>query len=90
MTYLNAVKAAGSTDADKVMDELRKTKVDDMFTSDGIIRPDGLLQHSMFVMQVKSPAESKGPWDYYKLVRTMSGEEAFGALADSTCPLVKK
>src|SRR5271167_1241303 len=90
MTYLNAVKAAGSTDADKVMDELRKTKVDDMFTSDGIIRPDGLLQHSMFVMQVKTPAESKGPWDHYKLVKTMSGEEAYGSLADSTCPLVKK
>ena len=58
--------------------------------TDGIIRPDGLLQHSMYVMQVKTPAESKGPWDYYKLVRTMSGEEAFGSLADSTCPLVKK
>src|SRR5271163_3346912 len=90
LTYLNAVKAAGATDADKVMDELRKTKVDDMFTSDGVIRPDGLLQHSMFVMQVKTPAESKGPWDYYKLVKTMSGEEAYGSLADSTCPLVKK
>jgi branched-chain amino acid transport system substrate-binding protein len=90
LTYLNAVKAVGTTDADKVMDELRKTKIDDMFTSDGIIRADGLMQHSMFVMQVKTPAESKGPWDYYKLVRTMSGEEAFGSLADSTCPLVKK
>jgi branched-chain amino acid transport system substrate-binding protein len=89
-TYLNAVKAVGSTDADKVMDQLRKTKVDDMFTSDGIIRPDGLLQHSMFVMQVKTPSESKGPWDAYKLVRTMSGEEAFGSLVDSACPLVKK
>jgi branched-chain amino acid transport system substrate-binding protein len=90
MTYLNAVKAVGATDADKVMDELRKTKVDDMFTSDGVIRPDGLLQHSMYVMQVKTPAESKGPWDYYKLVKTMSGEEAYGSLANSTCPLVKK
>ena len=90
MTYLNAVKAVGTTDPDKVMDQLRKTKVDDMFTSDGIIRPDGLLQHSMFVMQVKTPAESKGPWDYYKLVKTMSGEEAYGSLANSTCPLVKK
>ena len=48
MTYLNAVKAVGTTDADKVMEQLRKTKVDDMFTSDGIIRPDGLLQHSMY------------------------------------------
>jgi branched-chain amino acid transport system substrate-binding protein len=90
LTYLNAVKAVGATDADKVMDQLRKTKVDDMFTSDGVIRPDGLLQHSMYVMQVKTPAESKGPWDYYKLVKTMSGEEAYGPLADSTCPLVKK
>ena len=90
MTYLNAVKAVGTTDADKVMEQLHKTKVDDMYTSDGIIRPDGLLQHSMYVMQVKTPAESKGPWDYYKLVKTMSGEEAYGSLADSTCPLVKK
>lgn len=90
MTYLNAVKAAGTTDADKVMDQLRKTKVDDMFTSDGVIRPDGLLQHSMYVMQVKTPVESKGPWDFYKLVKTLSGEEAYGSLADSTCPLVKK
>jgi branched-chain amino acid transport system substrate-binding protein len=90
LTYLNAVKAVGATDADKVMAELHKTKVDDMFTSDGVIRPDGLLQHSMYVMQVKTPAESKGPWDFYKLVRTMSGEEAYGKLADSTCPLVKK
>jgi branched-chain amino acid transport system substrate-binding protein len=89
LTYLNAVKAVGATNPDKVMDELRKTKVDDMFTSDGGIRADGLLQHSMFVMQVKSPSESKAPWDYYKLVKTMSGEEAFGKLADSTCPLVK-
>lgn len=90
LTYLNAVKAVGATDADKVMAELHKTKVDDMFTSDGVIRPDGLLQHSMYVMQVKTPAESKGPWDFYKLVGTMSGEEAYGKLADSTCPLVKK
>ena len=59
-TYLNAVKAVGTTDADKVMDQLRKTKVDDMFTSDGIIRPDGLLQHSMFVMQVKTPRNRRG------------------------------
>ena len=50
-------------------------------------RTDGA---SMFVMQVKTPAESKGPWDYYKLVKTMSGEEAFGSLANSACPLVKK
>ncbi len=90
LTYLKAVKAAGTTDADKVMDELRKTKVDDMFTQNGTIRPDGLLEHDMYILQVKTPAESKGDWDYYKLLKTMSGEEAFGKLANSACPLVKK
>ena len=72
------------------MAELHKTKVDDMYTSDGVIRPDGFLEHSMYVMQVKTPAELKAPWDYYKLVKTMSGAEAYAPLADSTCPLVKK
>ncbi len=90
MTYLNAVKAAGTTDADKVMDELHKAKIDDMFTDNGVIRADGLMQHDMYVMQVKKPSESKGPWDYYRVVKKMSGEEAFGKLSDSTCPLVKK
>jgi branched-chain amino acid transport system substrate-binding protein len=90
LTYLNAVKAAGTTDADKVMDELHKIKVNDAFTQNGVIRPDGLLEHDMYIAQVKTPAESKGEWDYYKIIKTMSGEEAFGKLADSACPLVKK
>ena len=90
LTYLNAVKAAGATDADKVMEQLHKAKIDDMFTDDGLIRPDGLMQHSMYVMQVKKPSESKAPWDYYTVARKMSGEEAFGRLADSKCPLVTK
>ena len=90
LTYLNAVKAAGSTDADKVMDELHKAKISDMFTDNGVIRADGLMEHQMYVMQVKKPSESKSDWDFYKLVKTMPGEQAFGKLADSTCPLVKK
>ena len=89
-TYLNAVKAAGTTDPDKVMDELHKVKINDMFTDDGFIRADGLMEHSMYVMQVKEPSESKYPWDYYRVVQKMSGEQAFGKLADSTCQLVKK
>jgi branched-chain amino acid transport system substrate-binding protein len=88
MAYLNAVKAAGTTDSDKVMAELHKMKIDDMFTSNGKIRADGLMEHEMYIMQVKKPEESKGPWDYYKLVQTMSGEEAFGKLSESACPLV--
>ena len=89
MTYLNAVKAVNSTDADKVMAQLHKTKIDDMYTSDGKIRADGLLEHEMYIMQVKKPSESKYPWDYYRLVQTMTGEQAFGKLSDSTCPLLK-
>jgi branched-chain amino acid transport system substrate-binding protein len=88
MTYLNAVKAANTTDPDKVMAELHKTKINDMFTEEGQIRPDGLMEHEMYVMQVKTPAESKAPWDYYKLVEKMSGEQAFGKLSDSKCPLL--
>ena len=90
LTYLNAVKAAKTTDSNKVMAELHKAKIDDMFTSNGKIRPDGLMEHEMYVMQVKKPSESKYPWDYYRVVQKMSGEEAFGKLSDSTCPLVKK
>ncbi len=90
LTYLNAVKAAGTTDSAKVMEQLKKAKINDMFTTNGYIRADGVMVHDMYVMQVKTPDESKYPWDYYKVVKKMSGEEAFGPLSDSTCPLVKK
>ncbi|MGO9740027.1 MAG: ABC transporter substrate-binding protein [Roseiarcus sp.] len=89
MSYLEAVKAAGTTNSDKVMDELHKMVIDDMFTSHGVIRADGLLEHAMYVMQVKTPAESKGPWDYYKLIETMPGDQAFGP-PNPACPLAKK
>ncbi|MBI3699292.1 MAG: ABC transporter substrate-binding protein [Afipia sp.] len=89
LTYLNAVKAAGTTDPDKVMEQLHKATVNDMFATGGKIRADGLMEHQMYVMQVKTPAESKYPWDYYKLVQTMSGDEAFGKLADNkACQLL--
>ena len=90
ITYLKAVKEAGTTDTDKVMDELHKMKISDDFVQNATIRPDGLLEHDMYIMEVKKPSELKGPWDYYKLLKTMSGAEAFGKLADSACPLVKK
>jgi branched-chain amino acid transport system substrate-binding protein len=90
LTYLSAVKATGSTDGDKVMEELHKMKINDVFVQNGVIRSDGLLEHDMYIVQVKTPAESKGEWDYYKILKTMKGEEAFGKLADSACPLVKK
>jgi len=80
LTYLRAVKAVGTTDSDKVMTELKKTKINDMFVKGGYIRADGVMIHPMYVMQVKSPQESKYPWDYYKVVKMMSGEEAFGPM----------
>jgi len=88
MTYLKAVKAAGTTDADKVMAEMKKAKINDFFTKNGYIRADGVMVHPHYVMQVKTPAESKYPWDYYKLVKTMSGEEAYGPIT-GLCPFSK-
>ena len=89
MTYLKAVKAVGATDSDKVMAELKRIKINDMFASGGYIRADGVMVHDMYVMQVKSPQESKYPWDYYKVVKKMNGEEAFGPIT-GLCPLAPK
>lgn len=89
MAYLKAVKAANSTDAEKVMAELHKMKINDFFTKGGYIREDGVMVHDMYVMQVKTPEESQYPWDYYKVVKKMKGEDAFGPLSQ-TCPFVKK
>jgi branched-chain amino acid transport system substrate-binding protein len=89
LTYLKAVKAAGTTDSDKVMAQLKKDKINDMFTKGGYIRADGAMIHDMYVMQVKTPQESKYPWDYYKIIRKMSGEEAFGPIT-GLCPLAPK
>ncbi|MEO6361782.1 MAG: ABC transporter substrate-binding protein [Caldimonas sp.] len=80
MHYLNAVKAVGSTDSDKVMAQMKKTKINDFFAKGGYIRSDGLMVHHQYVMQVKTPAESKYPWDYYKLVKDLTGEEAYGPM----------
>jgi len=88
-TYLKAVKAVGSTDSDKVMAELKRMKINDMFASGGYIRADGVMIHDMYVMQVKSPQESKYPWDYYKVLKKMNGEEAFGPIT-GLCPLASK
>jgi branched-chain amino acid transport system substrate-binding protein len=89
LTYLRAVKAAGTTDADQVMTELRRTRINDLFTKGGYIRADGVMIHDMYVMQVKSPQESKYAWDYYKVVTVMPGAEAFGPIT-GRCPLAQK
>jgi branched-chain amino acid transport system substrate-binding protein len=90
MTYLKAVQAVGSTDAAKVMAQMKSTPINDMFTKNGKIRENGLMVHDMYLMQVKKPAESKYPWDYWHVRATVPGEEAYLPLAKSTCSLLKK
>ncbi|WP_326939300.1 ABC transporter substrate-binding protein [Actimicrobium sp. GrIS 1.19] len=85
LTYLNAVKAAGSDDSEKVLAEMRKAKVNDMYAKGGYIRGDGSMIHEMYLMQVKTPAESKYPWDYYKVIQKIPGDEAFTTKAESKC-----
>jgi branched-chain amino acid transport system substrate-binding protein len=88
--YLKAVQAAGTDEAGAVMRAMRATPVNDFFARNGRIREDGLMVHDMHLFQVKTPAESTGPWDYYRHVATVPGEEAFPSLADSTCQLVRR
>ena len=83
--YLNAVKALNSDDGDKVMEQMRKSKVNDMYAKGGYIRPDGRMVHDMFLMQVKTPEASTTPWDYLNVVATTKGEEAFTTKAESKC-----
>ena len=87
--YLNAVKAIGTDDPDKVMAQMKATRVNDMFARNGVIRPDGRMIHDMYLLQVKTPAESKYPWDYFKVLQTLPGEQAFMSKAESTCALWK-
>jgi branched-chain amino acid transport system substrate-binding protein len=88
--YLNAVKATGSDDGDTVMKWMKSNKVNDMFAKNGYVREDGRMVHDMFLMEVKKPSESKYPWDYYKQIAVLPGEEVFTKLSESTCKLVKK
>ncbi|HEX4585135.1 MAG TPA: ABC transporter substrate-binding protein [Burkholderiaceae bacterium] len=90
MHYLKAVKAINSDDAQKVMAQMKKTPVNDFFAKGGRIRDDGRMVHDMYLFQVKKPSESSGPWDYYKLLATIPGDEAFQPLSASRCPLIKK
>jgi len=89
LTYLKAVKAAGTDNPDKVMAELQKIKINDMFTKGGYIRKDGTMMHDMYLFEVKKPEEVTKPWDYYRVVKKLPGEQAFNTLAESKCSLIK-
>jgi len=90
LSYLKAVNAAGTDDADKVMAELKRLKINDGFAKNAYIREDGRMMHDMYLMQVKKPSESKYPWDYYIVKAVIPAEQAFQPLSLSRCPMVKK
>jgi branched-chain amino acid transport system substrate-binding protein len=85
--YLGAVAAAGTDDAKAVMAKMRERPVNDFYVRNGRLREDGRLVHDMYFAQVKAPSESKAPWDYYKLLATIPGDQAFRPLAEGGCPL---
>ena len=85
LQYLQAVKAIGSDDADKVLAQMKKTKINDIFAKGGVIRDDGRMVHDMYLMQVKTPDKSVEPWDYYNVVETIKADVAFTTKAESKC-----
>ena len=88
--YLEAIKALGTKDPDQVMTKMRETPINDFMTKNGRLRIDGRVIRDMYLLEVKKPSESKGPWDYLKVVETVPGDQAFRPLDQGGCPLVKK
>ena len=88
--YLEAAKAINSDDTQKVMAQMKKAPINDFYAKGGKIREDGRMVHDMYLMQVKTPAESRYPWDYYTMRATIPGAEAYEPLSQSRCPLIKK
>jgi len=88
--YLKSVQAAGGDETASVMKQMKSLPINDFFAKNGRIREDGRMIHDMYLFEVKKPEESKYPWDYYKLLATVSGDQAFMPVAKSQCPLLKK
>jgi branched-chain amino acid transport system substrate-binding protein len=87
--YLRGIAKAGSDDGRVVAETMRATRVNDVFVSDGEIRPDGRLIHDFYTVEVKSPKESARPWDYYKLTGHIAGSNAMQPLSETRCPYLK-
>jgi branched-chain amino acid transport system substrate-binding protein len=87
MHYLKAIQAAGTDEAKAVMTKMREMPISDFMTKNGKIRADGRVIRDMYLLQVKSPEESKGPWDYMKVISTIPGDQAFRPLAEGGCPM---
>ena len=88
--YLKAVKAAGTKDTATVLKKMQELPVEDAFSRNGKLLPNGRMIHDMYLVGVKKPSESKYPWDYYRIASTIPAATAFRPLAESACPLTKK
>ncbi|WP_441242949.1 ABC transporter substrate-binding protein [Tardiphaga sp. 768_D3_N2_1] len=88
--YLKAIKAAGTDDPAKVMAKMRELPIEDTFVHGGKLREDGRVIRDMYLARVKKPSESKEPWDYLDIVKTVKGDDAFRPVSESKCPLLKK
>src|SRR6201990_1923322 len=86
--YIASIKAAGTDEAKAGMAKMPKQRVSDVYVKTGHVREDGRLVHDMLFAQVKTPAESKGAWDYYKILGVIPGDQAFRPMAEAGCPLV--
>ena len=89
-SYLKAAEATNSDDPKTVIAKMRELPVNDAFTANGRLRPDGRMVHDVYLVQIKSPAESKGEWDLLKLVATLPGDEVFRPIADGGCPAMSQ
>jgi branched-chain amino acid transport system substrate-binding protein len=87
--YFKAIEAAGTDEAQAVAKKMKELPVNDFFAKNGKVREDGRMVHDLYVFEVKKPAESREPWDYLKLVRTIPGDQAFRPVSEGECPLVK-
>ncbi len=88
--YLKAVQAAGTKETKAVLAKMGEMPIEDAFSRNGKLLPNGRMIHDMFLVRVKKPSESKGPWDYYSLVSTIPADKAFRPLAESACPITKR
>ncbi|MGM4923665.1 ABC transporter substrate-binding protein [Tardiphaga sp. 804_B3_N1_9] len=88
--YLQAIKAAGTDDPAKVMTKMRELPIEDTFVHGGKLREDGRVIRDMYLARVKKPSESKEPWDYLDIIKTVKGDDAFRPISESKCPLLKK
>jgi branched-chain amino acid transport system substrate-binding protein len=88
--YLKAVKAVGSKDPDQVMAKMRELPINDFMSKNAKLRADGRVFRDLYLFEVKSPQESKGPWDYYKQIATIPADKAVRPLDQGGCPLVSQ